>query len=288
MNDNRACGRNGRENVMPRKRPGLLEPSLESQRRRQLIQAVVACVSEEGFEKTSMRKIAERAGVSTGMLTYYFRDKRDLVNAAMVNTFENSANRIDEKTDSTFGPRRLDVLLEQWFTSRDPGLPSRSFILRVRAAALTEPELSDQLEASAANSRKKLERSIRAGIEHSEYPADLDPALAADLIYGLMIGWTTIVPVPDEVNPDRGLEVARLALALLQNEAGPRQAGEGARKPQLLAGVEGESTLVQIERALASDQLLPHDRAMELQEVFKALYVLVAGSPGPARSETDR
>ena len=41
---------------------------LEEQRRRQLVQAVVECISEEGFEATTTRNIADCAGVSIGML----------------------------------------------------------------------------------------------------------------------------------------------------------------------------------------------------------------------------
>jgi len=264
---------------VPRK-PGLLEPSLESQRRRQLIRAVVECVSEEGFEQASMRKIAKRAGVSTGMLTYYFRNKKDLVNAAMVDTFVNSASRIDEKTGSTFGPGRLEVLLQQWFTSRDAELPSRSFMLRVRAAALTEPELWDQLKESAANSRTKLERSIRGGIERGEYLNDLDPGLAADLIYGLMIGWTTIMPVQDGDHPDRGLQVARLSLDLLRSQRRQHPIDRVGTQESTSQGLYGsESTLGTIEHALLSDARLTRGRARELSDAFRALYLLVADPP---------
>ncbi len=52
-----------------------VEPSFEDQRRRQLVSAVVVCMSEEGFEQTTMRNIAERAGVSIGMLNYYLQEQ---------------------------------------------------------------------------------------------------------------------------------------------------------------------------------------------------------------------
>ena len=266
---------------MPPKQFTPLDPSLESQRRRRLIQAVVECVSEEGFEGTTMRKIAERAGVSTGMLTYYFRSKKELVNAAMVSVFHNSESQIDEKAGSSFGPRRLKILLEQWFTSRDPELPSGSFMLRVRAAALAAPEVSEQLHASMVASRSKLERSIRAGIESSHYRSDLDPALAADLIYGLMNGWAIELAIHPEIEAEHGLKVTRLALQLLRKDGGRggTQGRQSSQQDSEQRPNEETSTLDQIETALLSDERLTPGSARELNEVIRKMYTLVADRP---------
>jgi AcrR family transcriptional regulator len=238
------------------------------------MRAVVQCVSEEGFERTTMRKIAERAGVSTGMLSYYFRNKRELVNAAMLETFGNSASRIDETTSSTFGPRRLETLLKQWFLSTEPELPSRDFLLRVRAAALSEPEIREQLGASRAASRSKLERSIRAGIESAHYRSDLDAALAADLVYGLMIGWRTIL----DVEPEHGLRVARLALRLFREQSRYGRPVKEQRQQTSESHSEEDSTLDRVEAALLDDDHLSQKSARELLEVFQRMYRLVAES----------
>ena len=228
-----------------------------------------------------MRKIAERAGVSTGMLTYYFRSKKELVNAAMVSVFHNSESQIDEKAGSSFGPRRLKILLEQWFTSRDPELPSGSFMLRVRAAALAAPEVSEQLHASMVASRSKLERSIRAGIESSHYRSDLDPALAADLIYGLMNGWAIELAIHPEIEAEHGLKVTRLALQLLRKDGGRggTQGRQSSQQDSEQRPNEETSTLDQIETALLSDERLTPGSARELNEVIRKMYTLVADRP---------
>jgi len=47
-------------------------------RKAELIRATFQEVSEKGFSDTTLEDIAQRAGVSKGVLLYYFRSKEDL------------------------------------------------------------------------------------------------------------------------------------------------------------------------------------------------------------------
>ena len=53
-------------------------------RREQIIRAVIECISERGIENASISAICDRAGISTGALYKQFRDKDELVSAALV------------------------------------------------------------------------------------------------------------------------------------------------------------------------------------------------------------
>src|SRR5262245_22611139 len=168
-----------------------VEPNLETQRRRQVMQAVVECVAEEGFSRTTMRKVAERAGVSTGMLVYYFGSKKEMVNAALTYATRTNVERLDEATGATFGPRRLHILLNGLGSDdADPRL--RKFQLEAKAAAANDAELEADQRRIHEESRAKLEKSVRAGMESGEFRRDIDAKLAADLIYGVLVGWETL------------------------------------------------------------------------------------------------
>ena len=52
-------------------------------RRQQLIDATLAAVNELGFAETSISQIAQRAGVSTGIISHYFGGKNGLIEATM-------------------------------------------------------------------------------------------------------------------------------------------------------------------------------------------------------------
>jgi TetR/AcrR family transcriptional regulator, transcriptional repressor of bet genes len=68
---------NSRTKAAVRKRPDRI------QRRKNLLDAVHAVISESGIDGASMRQIADRANVSTGTINYHFGNKHKLMMAAL-------------------------------------------------------------------------------------------------------------------------------------------------------------------------------------------------------------
>lgn len=56
---------------------------MEPIRRRQLIDATIAAIDENGFADATISRISARAGVSTGVVHHYFRNKDDLLEATL-------------------------------------------------------------------------------------------------------------------------------------------------------------------------------------------------------------
>ncbi|MEX6000062.1 transcriptional regulator BetI [Providencia hangzhouensis] len=56
---------------------------MQSIRKQQLIQATLAVINEVGMQEASFVLIARKAGVSTGIMSHYFRDKNGLLEATM-------------------------------------------------------------------------------------------------------------------------------------------------------------------------------------------------------------
>ena len=52
-------------------------------RRQQLIDATLEAINELGLAEASISQIAKRAGVSTGIISHYFKDKHGLIFATM-------------------------------------------------------------------------------------------------------------------------------------------------------------------------------------------------------------
>jgi len=57
--------------------------SLKSQRRDDLVAACIRTIHEEGLEGASLARIAKRAGLTAGIVSHYFNDKAELMEAAM-------------------------------------------------------------------------------------------------------------------------------------------------------------------------------------------------------------
>jgi TetR/AcrR family transcriptional repressor of bet genes len=52
-------------------------------RREQIVRATIRCLAREGYAGLTMRKVSQEAGVSQGILHYYFADKRAILVAAL-------------------------------------------------------------------------------------------------------------------------------------------------------------------------------------------------------------
>lgn len=68
-------------------------------RRAMVARATWAVIEREGLEQTSLRKIADEAGCSTGVLTHYFRDKRELMRFA----FDQAAASVETRLGQAIG-----------------------------------------------------------------------------------------------------------------------------------------------------------------------------------------
>ena len=75
-------------------------------RRQQICRAAAAVVAREGFAGTTMRMVAEEAGVSTGMLNHYFANRADLLTQALVYVSERSQERYERAIEGIAAGRR--------------------------------------------------------------------------------------------------------------------------------------------------------------------------------------
>lgn len=53
--------------------------SLAKERRTQIIEALQQCISKYGLQKSTIKKIAEEAGVQPGILHHYFKDRDEII-----------------------------------------------------------------------------------------------------------------------------------------------------------------------------------------------------------------
>ncbi len=72
---------------------------VSDERRRQLTSSARKVIAAKGTAHATLRDVAVDAGVSTGIVSYYFDSKRDLLRAAVRAAAEDFSRRVD-KTDS--------------------------------------------------------------------------------------------------------------------------------------------------------------------------------------------
>src|SRR5215470_6760371 len=54
-------------------------PRVAPERRAAIVRATIRCLARDGYARLTMKRVAAEAGVSPGILHYYFRDKRAML-----------------------------------------------------------------------------------------------------------------------------------------------------------------------------------------------------------------
>ena len=162
-------------------------PSVEAERREQILRAACEVVAEAGFKSMRIADVAQRAGMSTGTVHYYFATKNDLVRAAFEWNFTRSQERrvplFEQRTD----PRsRLRSFVESYL----PGAStSESWHVWVElwVEALHDPGLQELNERVYGEWRRTVAGIIRDGQAAKQF-RDGDPVLLADGLVGMIDG----------------------------------------------------------------------------------------------------
>ncbi len=80
------------------------DPRLVEERRGQIIRAAVKLFSEEGYYTTTIQQIARAAGVSTGLIYQYFRDKDDILFLTLKLVLDTYEHEIPPQLEGTSHP----------------------------------------------------------------------------------------------------------------------------------------------------------------------------------------
>jgi len=158
-------------------------------RREQIVRATIRCLARDGYAGLTMKRVAAAAGLSQGILHYYFADKRAMLAA----TLEVVTRDLDRR-----------VAAAQSRTGRDPAARLRALVRACLEVAVRRPEfwvvfvefwgemlhdrrLRDLNTAVYARTRRLLARLIAEGVRAGRFRA-VDPARAAAVVLGLVDG----------------------------------------------------------------------------------------------------
>ena len=69
-------------------------PTVAPERRAAIVRATIRCLARYGYASLTMKRIAAEAGVSPGILHYYFRDKRAILGRAAATVMADLDRRV--------------------------------------------------------------------------------------------------------------------------------------------------------------------------------------------------
>jgi AcrR family transcriptional regulator len=170
-------------------------------RRNQILAAVLACLGEGGFDAVSMRAVAHGAGVPLGSLHYYFRNKEEMVGAALARTVDDTIAGIIAGVDETAAPRtRLRTLVVDAVPRlcADPALVPVyigfwSWCQKVPGRRALYHRVSESVHTRL---RLLIEEGVRRGDFHPG-----DPGIAATMVLSTLVGFLLDHHGGDECTP---------------------------------------------------------------------------------------
>lgn len=153
---------------------------------RKLIAAAAACFAEKGFNATSVREIATRAGISQGAMYTYFKSKDALIRAIVLEE-QHSALTAHEKP---YRGTCFDRVCEQVVSCiSDVGFPvTHRLWVEIMAESARNPDLQEAFIASDHVMRESLGRMIEEGIAAGEFRQDIHPDEITLILFAFIDG----------------------------------------------------------------------------------------------------
>ncbi|KOU69722.1 TetR family transcriptional regulator [Streptomyces sp. MMG1533] len=146
-------------------------------RRRELLDTAAEVFAEQGYNATTVRKIADHAGMLAGSLYYHFDSKESMLEEILRTFLDELWDGYDTVLGGEFGPREtLEALVTESFREID----------RHRAAVAIYQKESRQLVAQErfvflAESQRRFEKvwlsTLERGVAAEVFRADLDVRL---------------------------------------------------------------------------------------------------------------
>lgn len=194
--------------------PRLVDPV----RRRALVAAAArAVIARDGFDATTVRRVAAEAGSSTTVVTHYFADKEALLLAAVQDALSAVAARMIAQVDS--GPGGLvtlrAVLLEALPLDAERAAEARVW-MAFWSAASTRPALRAVQREGYREWRELATRVLAQAAQRGEVAADLDQADVVEQLLCLVDGLLMQATLePERLPPPRQVEFVDAALSRL-------------------------------------------------------------------------
>jgi AcrR family transcriptional regulator len=195
-----------RSKILP---DGQTSPSfIEAARRAQIIEQAIQVIANLGYAQSSLAQIANQAGISKGVITYYFASKEALIRQAAVDIFNAAAQDVAPRVAAQPTPRlRLQTYIcaavEYIGKHRSQMLALIEILTQYRGAGaqpIFDPDLQQTVLAD-------LEALLRQGQAQGEFRA-FDPQVMAITIR------RAIDAVPYLYAADPGLDVPAYAREL--------------------------------------------------------------------------
>lgn len=155
-------------------------------RREQIIKAAIEVLREIGYVSASLAKIAKKANISTGLISYHFSGKEDLMNNTLMYLVEKEWSFINERiaqkqTSTEKLTAFIEASLAYQFTNKTNNIALIEIVFNARTPDHTPYYLIEDDEEDLKNGL--LQEILLQGRESKEF-RDFHPQVMTTIIQG--------------------------------------------------------------------------------------------------------
>ncbi len=164
-----------------------IQAQLTAARRSQILDAATELFAEQGFNKTTVRKVAQRAGVADGTIYNYFKNKNDLLMGILhrLNESELRDLHFEEGREQPF-----DQFLPAYTEKRLREMAQYAPALRaIIPQLIIDEELREQMMSSMMGPTIDISNRYFSDLVAKGEIRDLDPMLVSTFILMVLSGF---------------------------------------------------------------------------------------------------
>jgi AcrR family transcriptional regulator len=187
--------------------------------RERILRAATELIASDGIDEVRIARVANRAGASTALVHHYFSTREELLEQALIHSFEQAGDERFQRASDTEESATEALARGIGECLPLPGPQEREWVLWVELwlRAVREPALRPVAARLYDRYRQWMAGLIRAGVKSGEFRSDADPEALADVAMALLDGAGVRALLRDpamEVDAAQKLVAERLAAEL--------------------------------------------------------------------------
>ena len=188
-------------------------PTVRAERRAAIVRATIRCLARDGYGRLTMKRVAAEAGMTPGILHYYFRDKRAILGRAAATVMADLDRRVALETRGVRDARgQLRALLRACLKVATESRDFWTVFIELWGEALHDRELARLNRRTYARARRLLADTVTRGVAAGAFRRAA-PDEAAAVILALVDGLSLQLTFdPDLMSLGRAARVAEEAL----------------------------------------------------------------------------
>jgi AcrR family transcriptional regulator len=157
-------------------------------RRKDFIAAAYATIVEQGLDNTTVRGVAQKAGYTTGALVHYFKDKEELIKAALNYFGDELRARIDDANSNQRGRKALRATLMEAIPTNKESASSWRIWLALWYHSESDAEMRLEQRARYGEWFGRIQKMLSESCSDGELGAEFEVELEARSLVAFIDG----------------------------------------------------------------------------------------------------